>query len=337
MRVFLFCCTLIILFYCDQPTKWNDEINKDIVLIKDMPFMHMAVWRNNKLFSIKIPNEMTLNDEYAVESDSVYEFLKDTTITSGYNYKFIEANEQGTKVLYAKSIYRDVSAGSLYELDLESKEYTLLIESSYNVSSAVYWHGDDSRLVYYRYGNPIGHNPGYYLYDKNTKQSELLFEHIAPCGPSEMLNGFDLHPNNNVLLIPAVQAPPLSNKSPKIIKYNINKKTIDTLSVNFDLSNRRIGLWLRYNSDASRILYCNFPRGSFTSTTNDDSEVGIIELPSQDRKILDVNTNSKDTYKSVQIAPNWSPDYKHIVYGSGPLSIEGARGRYSLYILKNVN
>jgi hypothetical protein len=342
MRLILINCFLFILFYCSDPTKPEYRYNDDI---KFLDFdgninLHMAVWCDNNLYTANRLYKLTLANEFSVERDSLFESLLDTTIEWGFNYKFIEADENGTKLLLVRSLYSDVSAGSLYELNLETQEYTLLIESIYNVSSAVYWHGDDSKIVYYQYGNPVGQDPGYYLYDKNTKQSVLLLEHIAPCGPSEMLNGFDLHPDNTILLIPAVRAPRLSNKSPKIILYNISEKIIDTLSVDFDLSHRRIGLWLRYNSDASKILYCNFPRGSFTETTNDDSEVGIIELLSLDKKILDVNTNFNNdmgTYKSVQIAPNWSPDEKSIVYGSGHLSIEGARGTIKLYILRNVN
>jgi len=42
------------------------------------------------------------------------------------------------------------------------------------------------------------------------------------------------------------------------------------------------------------------------------------------------------TFRSVNVFPNWSPNSKHIVYGSGKLSRESARGRYQLFILKNV-
>jgi len=338
---FLFLVSISFLsFHCSNPSKPDDRKNNDNVIFVEFNEninLHMATWRDNKLYTANRLYKLILDSEYLVESDSLFESLIDTTLDWGFNNKFIESNEQGTKLLYVKSLYRDVSAGSLYELNLETLDCTLIIDSIYNISSAVYWHGDDSKLVYYQYGNPVGSNPGYYLYNKITNQNELLYEYIAPCGPSEMLNGFDLHPNNNVLLIPAVQAPSLSNKPPKIVQYNINTGISDTLAVDFDLSMVRIGLWLRYNSDASKILYCNFPRGAFTYTTNDDSEVGIIELPALGKKILDVNTNPEDPYKSIQIAPNWSPDDKHIVYGSGPLSIEGARGTYKLFILKNVN
>ncbi len=254
---------------------------------------------------------------------------------------FIEISEDYSKVLLVKSSYTDVSLGELVEVNLIEEAYRLLRDSTYNISSAVYWNGDDTKLIYYSYGNDQGLEAGYYLHNKTTDIDSLLLAHRAEIGPSEMLNGFDLSPENTKLLYPNVRASfanPDIPQTPQIIEYNLETQQADTFATTFDLSFVRVGLWLRYSPDGSRILYCNFPLGSFTSTTNDDSEVGIIELHSRQKRILDINTNSEGRKRSVQIAPTWSYDGQDIVYGSGELFYpSGAKGFYSLYMIKNVD
>ncbi len=289
----------------------------------------MGVWYNNQIFSTGPVQEWQLDNHHDVIRDSILILLR--------FYSYISCDENGSKLLLVRTNYGDASAGGLLEYDLKSGHLELLIDSTLHVSSAVYWHGDDSKIVYYRYGNPVGTDPGYYLFDKISGKDSLLFSYISPVGPSEMLNGFDLHPNNNKLLIPAIQATPLTSRPPKLFEYDLETGLKDTLNVSFSDSPFNIGLWLRYNNDGSQILYCNFPSGAYTYTTNSNSEVGIITRSSLQKRVLDVNTNPNGRKESVQLAPNWSPDNKHIVYGSGRLSREDARGLYYLYILKNVN
>ncbi|MEP0971274.1 MAG: hypothetical protein ABJH91_05230, partial [Balneola sp.] len=214
----------------------------------------------------------------------------------------------------------------------------LLRDSTYNISTAVYFHEDDSKLVYYSYGNENGLEAGYYLHDKTTTNSDnLLLAHRAEIGPSETLNGFDLSPDNTKLLYPNIRASFTDGpQTPQIIEYDLQTQQADTFKVPFDLSFIRIGLWLRYSPDGSRILYCQFPLNPF-GTANDDSEIGIIELPSRTKRILDVNTNPSGTQRSVQVAPTWSPDGQHIIYGSGELVPRGSAAFYSLYLLKNID
>lgn len=331
------------LICCSNPGDAGDiHINSNIVKVVDCcgeessNYVHsyiMADWRENKLFGLTgLFQIITLDNNYKIIADTIY--VDDKYVKS---WTFIESNSTGDRFLLIKSNYADVSSGSLYELNLHNGELVLLRDSNYNVSSADYWHGDENRIVYYSYGEPIGDRAGYYIYDKITQSDSLIFSYISPSGPGEMINGFDLHPNNNILLIGAVQASQLVGAPPKLIQYNFTKNIRDTIDIDFNYSFVRIGLWVRYNSNGTKILYCNYPSGIYSYTTNDDSEIGIIELPTLNRKILDVNTNPYDTKRSVQFAPNWSPDEQAIVYTSGRLTIEGARGFSSLYILKNIN
>ncbi|MEJ2657335.1 MAG: hypothetical protein P8012_09055 [Desulfobacterales bacterium] len=336
---------LILFLACKDSTKPGDNsINPNIIEVAAawdpnnpnnnyINQYRMADWRDNRLLSfVPFPQIFTLGADLHPVSDTL-------SIDDKYvrNWKYWEANAAGDRLLVVKSNYIDVSSGALYEFNVNTGDFLLLRDSTYNVSSAVYWHGDENKIVYYRYGNPVGNGAGYYLFDITTQTDSLILSYVAPYRGKEMLNGFDLHPTNNQILIGAVQATQLVGAPPILIRYHLDTQVMDTLVTDFNYSFNRTGLWVRYNSDGTKILYCNFPRGIFTSTTNDDSEVGIIYLPSLQRKILDVNTNPEGTRRSVQFAPKWSPDDRHIVYVSGPLSIEGARGLFSLYILKNVN
>jgi hypothetical protein len=303
-----------------------DKINPNIIsLDKKYYFSRCAEWIDNNQF-------YTVGPIRNIQTDSSFNITKDTLLAP-YGSYYIESNNSGNKILFVQSKFSDVSEGALKEYDIVTGQFVELFDSTYNISSAVYYRGDDS-IIYYTYGKPFYNNPGYFLYNRSTGESTKILEYLAQIeGPeAEMVNGFDIHPTKNILLIPAVRRA----RSPLIIQYNMEKKVMDTLDINFDFSFNRICLWLRYNKVGDKVLYSCYPEYAGTSTTNDDSEIGIIDLTSMEKRVLDVNTNSGGTFRSVNVFPNWSPDGRHIVYGSGKLSIEGARGTYHLYILKNV-
>ena len=314
------------------PTENNNDINTNIVEL-DIPSTNnfVAVGNGNNIYSVTPLYHFRIDENYKVIETN------ELPVPWG-NWTYIDINEIGTKLLLVKSNYWDLSSGALYEFDIQSKLLILLKDSTQNVSSAVYWTGDDNRIIYYKYGEPRGTEPGYYHLNLITKRDSLILSYISPDeGGGELVNGFDLHPNNNRLLIPLCQSTLLNSKSPKLGIYYFGSDLIDTLSLKFDISYVRTGIWARYNFDGSQILYCVYPNGAYTSTTNDDSEVGIIEYPSLKKRILDVNTNGSSTKRSIQLAPNWSHDFQSIIYGSGRLTIEGAAGRRRLFILKKNN
>lgn len=325
----------------------GDPINPDIVQAKSAqeslraPTYFMAAWRENGVFSTSPIRKLTMGPDFKVHEvrEIYWNDIRDELSSTFAFGSYLEATQAGTKLLIVKSNYGAVSAGALYEYETASSELRLLRDSTYNISSAVYVPGSDgSKLVYYSYGQPLGEGAGYYRLDRDTGTDSLLLEHISPVGPDEMLNGFDLSPDGSTLLVPAVRATPSRARPPQIVEYNLETQTADTLDVHFEVGRGRIGLWLRYSPDGRQILYSNFPVGVYTHRVSAPSEVGLIEMPAEEKRVLDVNTNQYGS--SVQLAPTWSPNGRHIVYGSAAGPVEeppGAKGDFSLYVLKNVN
>lgn len=339
MRLFcsilVLCCFVVSCSPGNEPPSFH-PINPNIIELKPSKpkftgVFFMGVWRGNKIFTAQTFSIFCVDNNLKVISDTII-----TSDSYPYNWMYIDANEDGSKLLLVKSTYWDVSSGSLYEYDVNNGRFQLLRDSTHSISSARYLHGDDTKLIYYKYGDINNNGAGYYLLDKISNIDSLILSYVSPAGRSEMLNGFDIHPSNRKLLIPLIQSTRINLKPPKLCIYDFGKKVIDTMKIEFSFSWARTGLWVRYNKNADKILYSCFPHGSYIETTNDNSEVGIINLPSLTKRILDVNTN-RNKNGSVQLAPNWSPDEEKIVYGSGDISYEGAVGRRRLYILKSLN
>jgi hypothetical protein len=339
--------TLLISCGTEPEDNGENEINPNIVKMKDCCSQPRVFFgdvsfgnqKNDKIYYIGGGfGHLQLDEFYVVKNDSVFPPETYVNQLQGVQITYMSEIAYRNNFLTVVSNFGGVSIGRLYKYDLVSNNFSLLRDSTYNISSAVYWHGDDSKLVYYSYGNDDGLEAGYYLHNRVADTDSLLLAHRSPMGPSEMLNGFDLSPDNRKLLIPDVRATPSEVLSPQIVEYDLHTQQADTFDVAFDLSFVRIGLWLRYSPDGTQILYSNFPFGSYTETTNDDSEVGIIEVDTRQKRVLDVNTNARGSRRSVQLAPTWSPDGQHIIYGSGPLVMpDGIKGTYSLYLLKNVD
>ena len=329
LKIFIYLIFILSLGSCKKDKKSQETtINPNIELVIgeindggiNSPCM---IWNSsNVIYTVYPFGSCHLTSELKPQTYSLLEYNGN---------RFVENSPDEKKLLMIKASSSTLSFGSLFEYNIETNEKTVILDSSYNVSSAKYYR-DNHQIIYYSYGCPIGTNPGYYLYSLVSRNKQLLLSYFPPAGISEYLNGFDIHPSDPILIIPIVSL----NKTPRIIEYNFESGTIDTLKVNFDLSFQRICLWLRYNRAGDRILYSNFPRHAGGDAPNDDSEVGIIDRKTLLKKILDVNP-VKDG-RSISLCPHWSPDERNIIYSNAKLIGEdGGKGLYYIYILRNID
>jgi len=327
---------------CNGPSdSGGNKINPYIKEIKFSdpklsPNFLMAVWRGNAIFAIQGLSKFTIDNQYNVVKDTLLE-----TDIKWENWTYIDANEAGTKLLlieYKYDSFYDIPTTTLYEYDFQSNRLQPLYDKKSNISTARYYPHDDTKIVYYSFGDSLSNGAGYYLRDKITQQDTLLFPYLSSAGIWETLHGFDIHPSGGLLLVPINRSSGrfTHEKSPKIGIASLKKQTLDTLDVNFDFILNRTGLYLRYNHDGSKILYCCFPDNAYGYVTNGTSEVGIIDATTLTKTILDVDTYGKGL-GSIQLAPNWSPDETAIVYGSGEVRLDGTAGIRHLYILTKLN
>jgi hypothetical protein len=286
--------------------------------------IYMAIWRKNTIFAIQQLSKFVIDDNDNVIQDTV---LLDIGIYEKF-WTYIDANIDGSKLLLVATAHDGVSAGSLYEYDVLSGQLQLLFDQTRNVASARYYPKDNTKVVYYSFGDNMNIGAGYYLYDKSLGQDRLLFPYLSSAGWWETLHGFDVDPNGDKLLIPISQAIGQfdHSKPPKLGIVSLLQQKLDTLSIDFNFSFDRTGLWVRYNHDGSKILYCCFPDNAYGFVANDNSEVGIIDASTLTKNTLNVNTNDESKYGSVQLAPNWSPDETEIVFGSGQVISSGQAG-----------
>lgn len=332
---------LLFVASCGTEPEDGNIINPNIVLVKDCCVINSfnggnfvwSVWiKNNEVIAGNEFRELKIDEDFNLKSEN--RILKAGNLVG---IKTPSLNSNHDKIAFIKPVFLDVSLGGITEYDISSGDFDEIKDSTWQIGSMVYWHGDGSKLVYYSYGNDDGLEAGYYLYNKTTSTDSLLLAHRSPAGPSEVLNGFDLSPDNTKLLYPDVTATPNTSALPQIIEYDLFTKQADTLDIQFQPSNR-IGLWMRYSPDGSEILYVNFPFGALQDVSGGTSEVGLIDVATKTKRILDVNTNDQNDAGSVQLTANWSPNGEHIIYGSGRFFLpEGVVGTYSLYILKNVH
>lgn len=150
-----------------------------------------------------------------------------------------------------------------------------------------------------------------------------------------MLHGFDLSPDGRTLLIPDVRASISTPRMSRIVEYDLQAQSADTLETDGE-SLIVDGLWLCYSPNGRQILYCDFPFNAYTHTANQPSEVGVIERSTGAKRVLGVNTDPGS--QSVQLAPTQRPAGRDVVYGSAPLTLpRGAVGPYSLYVRQDVS
>jgi hypothetical protein len=330
-----FCFILFTVFTsCEKQSPPLTVINPDITLLFEGDFRGFlktscAAWVNDTSI-------YSFGPVYRHNLSSGLNIDKSTRILVNKNllWFYFTHNQSGNKILAVNSVYTDISRGSLIEYSIESDTLNVLLDSTYNISSAVYYR-DDNHIIYYSHGRPYMVNPGFYILDILTGNKTLILSTISDLEQGEYYKGFDVHPSKDALLFSSVRM----GQSPLVIEYNFSNQILDTLAIDFDFSFNRINLSIKYNKNGDKVLYCCYPRRVGGDTTNDDSEVGIFNANSLEKNILDVNTNAGSKFiagRSVQICPDWSPDEKKIIYSSGPLSLEGALGLYKLYMLKNI-
>jgi dipeptidyl aminopeptidase/acylaminoacyl peptidase len=287
-----------------------------------------AVWTDKYLVATYAIRYIKLTKDFIVEEDAK---IGNSSLIEYYPFT-MSLNRSKNKILYVVSKYNTESSGRLFEMDLSNYGLRKVIDSTENISSAVYLGGSDSVIVYYSLGNPIGTNAGYYKYNTYTQEKELLLSHYSNLGEDEIVNGFDISPDGKTMLVPIVK----NYTPPMIARYDIeSRKMIDTF---YSFTNRNKDLlWMRYNNDGSKILYSNYGQRAFSVGPSWESDVGILRM--KDKKVTEVIVKPTDTKWKDWTAPcpNWSPDCKHIVYGMTTVAETGAVGRYSLYIKTNVD
>lgn len=330
----------LLLIGCNTPVEPpKKEINKNILELKrpnleedyNDIYGKIAIYRNGDIYTGPYLSKTKID-----LNNNVLEFKYLKKIFQYDNWLYIDGNEDGTKLLLVRSRFNDICAGSLFEYNTLTEEFTQLIDSTNYVSSARYLKGDYKNLIYYKYGSLDYNGAGYYLFDLVKKEEKMIFSYVSGPGLSEMVNVFDIYPSNKKLLLCLTQGIRFEGKPPFIGIYDIEMKSLDTLKINFENIERRTSLWLRYNIDGSKILYSYFPRGSYSYTTNGTSEAGIIDVATLNKKILDIDTRNENQVGSVQLSVEWDKNEQRIVFCSGPVLIDGALGKSKLYVLKQI-
>jgi hypothetical protein len=287
--------------------------------------LQCSAWIGNKLYAG--PPLAVLNLAKNAKLPTTGSVLVDS------NAVFVSANPRTNKLLFVASKYAQVSLGSLYEYDINQKSLRCL-DSSGMVSSALY-SPDDEDVYLYSYGsydqtnNPAPMDAGYYRVELSSGKRQLVQAWISEIGPSEGVNGFDIHPNGKQLLIPLI----FKNRAPLITTTSLESGDCDTLPIAF--SEKRICLWLRYDSVGSRILYSNFPPNVVSyGTTNVPSEVGIIHTIDHRKEVIPIVPESSTPW--VSLFPAWSSDGRYISFAASPIATEppGDVSQYRLCVLK---
>ncbi len=284
-----------------------------------------SVWYANRVYASGPVGYFKLDSSFSSAGDSTFQPLA--------NSLDLAINGRGDRLLIVSSIFPDRSVGALMERNLQSGVMEV-IDSTDKISSAVYVPGTNN-LIYYSYGSSTDTNgPGYYFLNRSNGQKTSLLYHLSDLGPGETINGFDISPDGGKLLVPSVSG----SRMPIVFEYDLMTHISDTLKVSFDTSKELNLLWLRYNHVGSQILYGNYSGGMFAGgSASVPSEIGLIKRSTLSRHVL--NTNPDNHLVWVSVLPQWSPDDKMIVFGSGYISPEprGFIPFYQLYILTNFN
>jgi hypothetical protein len=317
LRLVLSTLFIILIFNsCDD--KYPFVPNKNIHKIGD-DFECSAVWgKNDTIYSLSPFKKTKVNADGEIVYDTIYH--EEWKVSY-----FIEISDSCDYLLFIRSIKSGASIGALKEISLKDGSIYELLDSTENISSAHYFR-DSKHIIYHSYGNPIGTNSGYFMYDKATGERKLLFEYNSTLDGIEIVNGFDIHPYKDELLIPVTYL----DRCPKIITYNLNTHETSVL-IDDPKAFPLLTLWLRYNSNGSKILYTSYPIGLLVGIAYGKGETGILELPSLSKRVLNLSIESGQ-YET--FCANWSPDDSRIVFSSAPVDPnENFSGVPTLYVL----
>jgi hypothetical protein len=329
VKILLLWSLLIGLYGCEDPVTSEFQPDSSIVFLPNefelgLSSFFVAVWPDSNIYYAGPLRMLAL--------DSAYKVVRDSTLTLYQRVSFLYTHRSKKRLLYVASSFTTRSEGSLYELDRASGSHTLLLDSSYHVSSAVYT--PDNTIIYYSYGNTKGLKAGYYEFQPGMNQHTLLIPFLPRIGISsrEPANGFDIHPDGKTLLLPFDQ----DARVPVIARYDRDRKTLDTLVLPIDSVVGRSCFWLRYNSTGSKILYSYYPYSALGDAVWTGSEIGIIDIATGWKKVIPIRINRDNI--SVNIFPSWSPNEKDIIFGSAPVTPASGNvvGLYSVAIKKNV-
>lgn len=285
---------------------------------------HVAENFQNRIYASKPLRYYDLNDTLGIMQDSVLLFERDEFgVKVGFPFvTMMRFNVAGTKLLTVRSMYHNVSEGALEEIDLLNLNTSVLLDSSYGISNAVYLSEDS--IVCFTYGSSKLDDPGFYLYLKSRKSISLLYKMDLYWGLEEVAKQFDIHPINRTLLVPISTR----ETAPFIVQINTVTGKADTIRHLFD-EHAGAALSLRYNSDGSKVLYGVYPFGALSAGAIADvkSEVGIVDLTSRVKSVIDHNpyTNNES---SVALFPVWVFGGTWIAYGCSRIA---SNGRISVY------
>ena len=212
-----------------------------------------------------------------IKIDSSFKFLEDSSVCKGSNPECtpltMSMNKARNKVLYVVSKFRTKSMGALVEKDLYNNQVKEIINSSENISSAVYFGGTDSIIVYYSLGKPEGVNAGYFKMDLKTNKRVLIFDIYSDLGSDEIVNGFDVSPDGNTLLVPEV----FSKTTPKILMVEMSTGQVRWVQeLSLDVNRELELLCMRYNNDGTEVLYSIYSRGVLGNGPNVSSKLGCL-------------------------------------------------------------
>jgi hypothetical protein len=240
------------------------------------------------------------------------------------------------KLLAVKSSYLDVSFGVLLEIDTKTGD-TVQLDTLSSVSRAVYDPNDPNVIFYYTYGsyvkgeNEHPSNAGYYRWNRVSGERSLLLQHISDFGPEEGLNGFDVHPNGNRILLPVTSV----GKAPIALEYDLSSGLQDTIDLDFDITHGKYCLWLAYDHEGSRFVYSNFPTGVlWEGRAETSSDIGIYSFIDQAVQRLNI---IPDTFfrDYVILFPEFVPNRNALSFSASRVEYEppGYVVDYNYYIL----